>query len=223
MLNHENVDYFPSYEMVILSDRDAVYHDDNIHVREEAVSRIMELAASRYVEGYKLERDDDPLWEHRDNPVRLYQSALAARARKQYEKAVELLKYLDETGLVAKAKVPPAEFYLIYGATLAKAGQAALAEPYLARAVALLPDQAEPQYKLGLITARLRRREALFHLERAVSLDPESTEFLQRLGVQYERERQPDLAITTFRKVLAMDPTHEDARIAILRINGSQV
>ena len=89
--------------------------------------------------------------------------------------------------------------------------------------IALLPDQAEPQYKLGLITARLRRREALFHLERAVSLDPESTEFLQRLGVQYERERQPDLAITTFRKVLAMDPTHEDARIAILRINGSQV
>ncbi|MCW2413578.1 MULTISPECIES: GSCFA domain-containing protein [unclassified Sphingobium] len=219
--NHSNVDYFPSYEMVVLSDRDHVFNDDRIHVTDEAVGRIMELAAYRYVEGYKLEEGDTSHWKHRDSPFLLYKSAIAEISKRNYDNAVELLKYLDDAGLTAKAKVAPAEFYLVYGTTLAKAGHAGLAEPYLARAAALLPDQADPQYKLGLITARLRRREAISHLERAVLLNPESTEFLHRLGVQYERERQPDLAIATFHKVLAIDPAHEGAQIALLRVRAS--
>lgn len=216
--SHDNVDYFPSYEMVLLSERSAAYTDDNIHVREEMVGRIMELAASRYVPGYQATEADTTHWANKDNPYLLYQDALTARAQGKYEQAVELMKYLDDSGLVAKAKVEPAEFYLRYGTTLARAGHAGLAEPYLARAVSLLPDQALPQYKLGLITARLRRREALFHFERAVALAPDSVEFLNRLAMQYEREKQPDLAARTFEKVLAMDPNHDAAQTGLARL-----
>lgn len=217
---HDNVDYFPSYEMVVLSERGSAYNDDNIHVRDEMVSRIMELAAERYVASYKSEGTNDALWEHRDNPHLLYQVALEARAQGRFDEAIEVMKYLDDAGLVAKAKVEPADFYIMYGTTLARAGQNGLAEPYLARAVALLPNQARPLFKLGLITARLRRREALTLFERAAAMEPSSEEYLQRLALQYEREKRPDQAVEVYRKVLSLQPGHEGATVALRRLKS---
>ncbi|PWE29694.1 hypothetical protein C4N9_08095 [Pararhodobacter marinus] len=45
---HENVDYFPSYEIVATSDRQRAYLQDNIHVTPEAVDAIMSTVLDTY-------------------------------------------------------------------------------------------------------------------------------------------------------------------------------
>jgi tetratricopeptide (TPR) repeat protein len=52
-LSHDNVDYFPSYEIVTLTERRRAYWTDNIHVRPDIVSTIME----RVVRGYAPEAE----------------------------------------------------------------------------------------------------------------------------------------------------------------------
>jgi hypothetical protein len=47
---YDFVDYFPSYEMVMNSPRDITWHDDLIHVRDEAVRFITSYFIEKYVE-----------------------------------------------------------------------------------------------------------------------------------------------------------------------------
>ena len=44
----EAIDYFPSYEMVILSERSCVWEKDNIHVRSDFVGKIAKLMLDTY-------------------------------------------------------------------------------------------------------------------------------------------------------------------------------
>lgn len=48
---YSNVDYFPSYEMVILSKDPSVWHDDLGHVQDDFVARIVGKLVDNYVEG----------------------------------------------------------------------------------------------------------------------------------------------------------------------------
>jgi hypothetical protein len=47
---HENVDYFPSYEIVQNSDRAAAWEPDLRHVTGAAVQHIMDLFVRKYIE-----------------------------------------------------------------------------------------------------------------------------------------------------------------------------
>jgi hypothetical protein len=47
---HQNVDYFPSYEIVQNSDRAAVWEADLRHVTGAAVEQIMDLFVREYIE-----------------------------------------------------------------------------------------------------------------------------------------------------------------------------
>ena len=46
----EGVDYFPSYEAVMLNDRSAVFEDDNLHVKDSFVGQIVQHLVSCYFE-----------------------------------------------------------------------------------------------------------------------------------------------------------------------------
>jgi hypothetical protein len=47
-LAHDNVDYFPSYEIVTLTDRRISFEDDNMHVQRPVVAEIMDRVVSAY-------------------------------------------------------------------------------------------------------------------------------------------------------------------------------
>jgi hypothetical protein len=47
---HGNVDYFPSYEIVLNSDRAAAWEADLRHVKGAGAQHIMELFVRRYLE-----------------------------------------------------------------------------------------------------------------------------------------------------------------------------
>jgi hypothetical protein len=215
---HDNVDYFPSYEMVTLSDRAAAYWDDNIHVQSAMVSRIMEMAVSKYVPGYEAAIADDDLSRFGEKPRQWLAAGVQLRAQGDYGLAAKLFKAIDDAGAIEVAGSNPADFYLLYGTTLARAGRNGDAEPELARAVALSPDDARATYKLGLISARLRRPHAVQLLERAVRMDPASAQYASRLAVQYERMKRPADAVALFKAALALDANYEEAKLGMERL-----
>lgn len=45
---NNDVDYFPSYEMVSLSDRNLAFEEDNVHVKQAIIARVMERFFSTY-------------------------------------------------------------------------------------------------------------------------------------------------------------------------------
>lgn len=49
---HANIDYFPSYESVMLTRSPSVWQDDLTHVSERFIQRIMMRVESRYTEGF---------------------------------------------------------------------------------------------------------------------------------------------------------------------------
>ncbi len=216
---HDNVDYFPSYEMVTLSDRGHAFHDDFIHVREEMVGRIMDLAIARYVTGAAVDdKAQVDLAQYGPKPRNFFAAGKKAKEAGDYALAVALLQHIDDNNWVAFCDVPAAEFYLLYGVSLARAGRNADAEPHLARAAALAPGEARPMFKLGLIGARLLRSYALECFERAAALDPASAQIAMRLAVQYERTKRPGDALKAYQRTLALDPAHDEALAAVARL-----
>jgi hypothetical protein len=216
--SHDNVDYFPSYEMVTLSDRNNAYLDDQIHVNPSMVSRIMGFALSKYVEGFVAQSDDHGAQAFEGGPAQLWAESVRLRQEGQFDLAVRVLRNIEDRFGVRKTGKSPADFNLILGMNLISAGRLTEAEPYLARAVALAPDNARSCYTLGVVNARLRRPEARVYLERAVRLEPASVDFVCRLALQYEREKDPKRALTTYHSALALDPASDVARLAIARL-----
>jgi hypothetical protein len=47
--NFDNVHYFPSYEMVMNTNRDTAWHMDGRHVQSEAVAHIMDAFVDAFV------------------------------------------------------------------------------------------------------------------------------------------------------------------------------
>jgi hypothetical protein len=47
---YENVDYFPSYDILTLSPRNLVWSQDEVHVRSDAVSQVVSTFLSHYIE-----------------------------------------------------------------------------------------------------------------------------------------------------------------------------
>src|SRR5206468_12443076 len=72
---HDNVDYFPSFESVMLSDRRQAWRDDQAH----ASDAIVRLNVLRMIEAYAAEEEEDTS-----------ESAVAAKAALAASKAFEL-------------------------------------------------------------------------------------------------------------------------------------
>ena len=91
----ELVDYFPSYESVMLSHPDDVWQQDRIHVAYGFVGRIVEHLVSSY-------------FEESDEVSRLFQSAMTAIADKAPQRAAEAL----QRALAIRPEFPAAQALL---------------------------------------------------------------------------------------------------------------
>ncbi|RKX65571.1 hypothetical protein DRP44_06035 [candidate division TA06 bacterium] len=64
--------------------------------------------------------------------------------------------------------------------------------------------------------------EALQYLNKALEKDPANIEVLYTIGIIYESINNPDKALEYFKKVIKIDPQHEDAIIHIHSISENQ-
>jgi Flp pilus assembly protein TadD len=225
VLAHANVDYFPSYETVTLSERSAAFLPDHIHVRPELVRRIVGQVVQTMVPGSDTSAVSEspeapavtpvaatPSASIPIDPAKLYQKAMHRLKRQEYALACQDFRLLVDTFGDASSGVPAVQLRISFGMSLLKARQTAAAEQEFARAAVLEPDNALIHHKLGMTLDRLGRSdEALQCLTEAVRLDPSSVEFVWRLALHQQAVHDHEGARTSLQRVLVLEPGHPKA------------
>jgi tetratricopeptide (TPR) repeat protein len=206
------VDYFPSFETVLLGKREVSYHEDNIHVREEVVTRIMEQVVGSYAE---LEPGGTAA---APNAKTLYKKAKQFGGSNPAAACAQMRRILatcpGDTSVVGTA-----EFHLNFALWLIADGQPSAGERELRKAMAAGAQDAASQYKVGRVLSRLDRDdEALESFKAASASTPSNAEYLWRLGMQYRRLDRLDEARATLARVLELDANHQGAKTALLEL-----
>jgi hypothetical protein len=190
--SHDNTDYFPSYEIVTLTDRSTAYLEDCIHINSGVVDRIMTSVVSHYVESDGQDVGEDDPRRFRGDAA--YEEAERLWAGRDYEGLVRLYEAASKAGRRAAIGIPEYEFRLRFGMALIKLGRQIEAEAELKRACRLRPEMPQAHRWRALALARVHRFEqAVESYETALSLAPDSVEtavalatLLQRLGRRAE-------------------------------------
>lgn len=216
---HLQVDYFPSYEMVTLTDRKAAYELDNIHVTRPMVGHIMQTVTTAYAnDAEAAEPGALPALEvakTRTAPSTkaaiLYKAQVAMKDR-NYEEAVTFYTSLLYRFGSAMDSETMFDTRLDLGVAMlrAKLTKAGLTE--LREAKKLQPNHPRATYKLGLAYARLKMdQEALEMFKEAARLNPAEPDHHWRLGVQLIRMGQQGAGLVSASKALELKPGHTGA------------
>ncbi|RYG06937.1 MAG: hypothetical protein EON96_22385, partial [Caulobacteraceae bacterium] len=163
-----DVDYFPSYEVVTMTNRATAFEVDNIHVRAPVVAEIMQRVLRAYCPEAATDLDLDAV---PDDP-RLHEKLVNAvfKAR-DYERAArgygDILRRHGQT----MHRTPRGRVRISMGVAYLRARQTALGVAVLREALMDAPLDARLHYKLGLGHARLNQNDlALEHFENAFRL-----------------------------------------------------
>ncbi|HEY5410972.1 MAG TPA: GSCFA domain-containing protein [Caulobacteraceae bacterium] len=142
-LAHDNVDYFPSYEMVTLSDRRLAFDKDNRHVQRAMVDRIVDRFLRAYAPGLDFETSRRPLIRS-SSPADLFDGLLQAADERmlarRFAEAAELYGQAIERFGDSSDVIGETELRLRHGTCLAKSGRLAPALAQLRLALAAGDD-----------------------------------------------------------------------------------
>ena len=90
--SHHNIDYFPSYESIVLSDRSLAYEEDQAHVASGAVRSNVIRMTRQYVDPEYAQNEDDSEARALD----ILQQAFAAEKNGDYSRALGLYEIAAE-------------------------------------------------------------------------------------------------------------------------------
>ena len=228
---HENVDYFPSYETVTMGERSLNYEADNIHVRREVVANIMNQVVRHYMPG--VDATAKPSESEAQavaaaaakptdaNPVSLYGYARALAKSEDYLTASNTMRNILENFGVDRCGITPATFHLDFGGWLVRAKMPKEAIEQLQIAIKLEPGNPRSHYKLGIALERLKRREeGLASFRTAYDLAPDTAYYNWRLAHALLASGQAREALPLAQRALELDPEMEDAQLTLDRITA---
>jgi Tfp pilus assembly protein PilF len=209
---HENVDYFPSYELVTLTDRTMAYEVDNIHVRPALVAKIMDTVVSRYCQGGSTRASAEDLVKGltgRTAKATAVEVAGRAYRERNYPLAIQIYQFVLRNHSTSMDFMEQSRIEAQYGVSLLRNGQPAEGVEVLRRALALDPTNARILYKLGLGLARSgRREEAVQKFRLAIGQDPNVPDYHWRLGLELRQAGRHSEAKTSAEQALALNPEH---------------
>ena len=175
---HDNVDYFPSFEIVTMSHREFVYERDNIHVSNSAVAYIVDQVLAAYAPDVEFQHAKVGTPKTRRSGVEDNHFDMFAVAKHHFEEGE-----LDQAAEVCRSAID--RFYDqmsdrqkcsirgLYGLTLRKLERWDEAIVELEACTQLVPGEAEHWLKLGRALLQAgRRREAIVALKRAMEISP---------------------------------------------------
>ena len=179
-LGHANVDYFPSYEIVTLTNRSSAFIQDNRHVTSSVVDEIVDRVVEAYCPGIDLDGGAGGARRSQVLLDDLLRDEKWLEAARIYEALARRNRY-ERWGMSAFS------YHFDFGRTLLRGGALAEAHAQLARAVELDPSSIQATYNLGILLAKLQRPlEAEEYLRRAVTLMGVTPEIRRRLAAQLE-------------------------------------
>jgi tetratricopeptide (TPR) repeat protein len=175
---HENVDYFPSYEIVTMSDRELVYEKDNVHVGSSTVAYIVDQVLGQYTPDLEFKparvatprsRREDAEDKHLD----LFVVAKHHFAEGELDKALEACEQVMERFYEDMSVWDKNAVHVTLGSVLAKQRKWPEATEQFEKACELFPQYADNWQKLGQTYLRMgRRSDAINALQRAVDINP---------------------------------------------------
>lgn len=238
--SHDMTDYFPSYEIVTLTDRSRAYTRDNIHVERDVVGFIMDTVLYSYCPSAGV-RPKQPLASPAAAPTNVETDAvllkkadrlgtkdrlvLAAKFFKlrQYKEACTVFSTVIPSQTTAISAEDLGPIYADYGVCLLRAGRPEKGVEILKVALQHMPDNARLNYKLGIGYARARdKASALPFLQAALRLDPSVAEYHWRLGAAMIDQDQHNEAKKLFESALKIDPNHASAKRDLLAVQAAQ-
>lgn len=217
-LLHSNVDYFPSYEIVTLTDRKLAYELDNIHVTKSAVAHIMATVVKYYcpeLQMHQSEKQEALIAETR--LAASTSTVLTARGKealrsKDYDAAVTAFSTLLFRFLEKMNTEEQFEARLNLGVAMLRAKLTKEGVKQLILAKNLIPDHPRATYKLGLGYARVKMNgEALEMFKEACRLNPNERDYHWRLGAQLIRMGRILEGLPSIQNALLIDPNHQDS------------
>ena len=214
---HDDVDYFPSYEIVALTDRAIAYERDDVHVSAMVVDAIMRQVLTAYAPSVDLgpaaavvpaaTRTDAPDFRE------MMGHGFGCRKVGNNVDAIAvfssmLQRFGDTMPVAAKGDVLDA-----LGGCLLRMGQHDEAIRNLEAAAAITGTTAHGAYRLGsAYQAAKRNDEALVCFEEAVDREPDNANYRYRLGVHLRGLRRVDDAHAAIASAVRIDPQHARAR-----------
>lgn len=207
-LSHSNVDYFPSYEIVTLTNRSSAFIQDNRHVTSSVVDEIVDRVVEAYCPG--LDQDGGAAGARRSQAL-LKELLL----QEKWLEAARIYEALARRQRYQRWGMTPFAYHFDYGRTLLRGGALAEAHAQLTKAVELDPSSIHAVYNLGILLAKLQRPlEAEEYLRRAVTLPGVSAEIRRRLAAQLEGNGKVEEAMLQ-RKLAAVEAevSAADARL----------
>ena len=175
---HENVDYFPSYEIVTMSDRELVYERDNLHIGSSTVAYIVDQVLANYAPDLKFKPARVGTPKTRRAGAEETHLDLFARAKHhfdegEYDQAAPICQAVIDRFYDRMSDRDKSSARSLYGSVLLQMQRLPEACEQLELATSLAPGEAEQWQKLGRAYDRLgRRKEAVAALERAVEINP---------------------------------------------------
>lgn len=220
VLSHDNVDYFPSYEVVTLTDRKIAYRVDNIHVNPEVVGEIMRRAIRTYLpdEATCDEQSVPVAVEHDPSRDPFTSTSILAAAHAALDKADYALAASHFSALLYRGgdDIRRAEMRDSYKGLL----RALLAGNRIKEAVRVSkewltrdPENGAAAAMASKIMERNKKPDAaLDFATRAVELQPENGIYHQRLAILLDRCGNKERARTSAREALRFMPDLDGAR-----------
>lgn len=215
-LRFDNVDYFPSYEIVTLTDRKIAFTVDNIHVNRAVVSKIMREVVKAYVPGAPVEEvTEEPLVESsRDpfDPSAILGEGYTALNEKQFGKAAThfsavLFRYADRKSSLMR------DAYSGLVRSLLGAGRIKEARQTADRWVDADPEHGSAHSVLSKVYEQAGDlKKAIKSAERACELQAGNGNYFQRLAILYKRDGQISQAHQAATRALQLMPELDEAR-----------
>lgn len=213
---HPHVDYFPSYEIVTLTDRKAAFKLDNIHVNQELISEIMRRAVSAYVPGEKVAASNAlPPSETR---AELSLSGVLGRGHAAIERgdlavaiaefASILFRFDKEMTMVQRAGA----FSALIRA-LVVAGRLDEAYQHCRQWLEFDPENPTAASTMSKVLEKKRQpKQAIEMAKRACDLRPDDASVVMRLAALLTRCGRPKEARAAAQRALDLDPSLDAAR-----------
>ncbi len=184
---HDNVTYFPSYEIVTMSDREEVYEKDNVHIGNAVVRHIVDQVLAGCVPDLSVRparlgtpKTRRPTAE--DNHIDLLVQAKHLESERQPARALQLTDEILERFYEG---MPRRDRWMLHnrrGVILTRMGRHKEAVAEFEKLTELSPAEAESWSKLGMSLRRAgRRRPAIQAFRRALEINPFDEETRERL------------------------------------------
>jgi len=175
---HENVDYFPSFEIVTLSHRELVYERDNVHIGGSTVAYIVDQVLGNYTPDleFKPAKVATPKTRRanvEDNHLDFFARAKHHFEAEEFDPAAECCRAAIDRFYERMSDREKGSVHSLYGSTLTRLGRWDEAAAQFEVCTRTSPAEAEHWHKLGRAYHRLgRRKDAIAALERAAEISP---------------------------------------------------